>query len=177
LSKYSEELKPHIPELCKMLAIILKDQFPDLKTTVSQFISDFVKIDKKEIGAHSKMIIDSICLNTKHQHSKVRKISTISLIDVLLCDEAANLIDDCIPSLINVSSDKNKEIRKIFVQKMAELMKNLNIIYLKKYQSKLLVLLLNGISDENEEIRKLALKEIEEVGNNIKKLLEDIKPE
>ena len=87
----------------------------------------------------------------KHQHNKKIKISITSLIDLLLCNEAGNLIDECIPSFNAVANDKNKDTRKIFLNKIAELLKKLNSIYLKKYEGKLFVLLLTGISDEDED--------------------------
>jgi len=170
LKKYPNEIKPHISELSKMLGVILKDQFPDIKVSVSQFISELSKEMKDDIGNYAKQIIESLCLNMKHQHNKIRKISTTSLIDLLLCNEAGNLIDECIPSFTIISNDKNKDTRKIFLTKIAELLEKLNSIYLKKYEGKLFVLLLSGISDDDENNQKLARKLIEEVGENIHKL-------
>ena len=170
LKKYPNKLKPHLSDLCKMLGVILKDQFPDIKVSVSQFISELSKEMKDDIGNYAKQIIESLCLNMKHQHNKIRKISTTSLVDLLLCNEAGNLIDECIPSFTIISNDKNKDTRKIFLTKIAELLEKLNSIYLKKYEGKLFVLLLSGISDDDENNQKLARKLIEEVGENIHKL-------
>lgn len=170
LKKYPNEIKPQISDLAKMLGIILKDQFPEIKVQVSILISDLSKIMKDDLGNYAKQIIESICLNMKHQHNKIRKISITSLIDLLLCNEAGNLIDECIPSFNAVANDKNKDTRKIFLNKIAELLKKLNNIYLKKYEGKLFVLLLTGISDEDEDNQKLAKNLIEEVGENIYKL-------
>ena len=153
-----------------MLGVILKDQFPDIKVQVSQLISELSKEMKSEIGNYAKQIVDSLCLNMKHQHNKIRKISTISLVDLLLCNEAGNLIDECIPSFNLISNDKNKETRKIFLSKIAELLKNLNSIYLSKFEGKLFVLLLSGISDDDEDNQKLTKNLIEEVGENIHNL-------
>ena len=170
LKKYPNELKPHLSDLCKMLGVILKDQFPEIKVQVSQLISELSKVMKEEIGNYAKQIIESLCLNMKHQHNKIRKISIISLVDLLLCNEAGNLIDECIPAFTNVSNDKNKDTRKIFLNEIAELLKKLNTIYLKKFEGKLLVLLLSGISDDDKDNQELAKKLIEEVGENIHKL-------
>ena len=170
LKKYPNEIKPHISELSKMLGVILKDQFPEIKVQVSQLISELSKVMKDEIGNYAKQIIESLCLNMKHQHNKIRKISIISLVDLLLCNEAGNLIDECIPAFTNVSNDKNKDTRKIFLNEIAELLKKLNTIYLKKFEGKLLVLLLSGISDDDKDNQDLAKKLIEEVGENIHKL-------
>ena len=170
LKKYPNEIKPHISELAKMLGIILKDQFPDIKVQVSQLISELSKEMKEDIGIYAKQIIESICTNMKHQHNKIRKISIVALVDLLLCNEAGNLIDECIPSFTIISNDKNKETRKIFLTKVAELLEKLNSIYLKKYEGKLFVLLLSGISDDDENNQKLSKQLIEEVGENIHKL-------
>ena len=170
LKKYPNEIKPHMSELAKMLGVILKDQFPDIKVEVSKLISELSKELKADIGIYAKQIIESICLNMKHQHNKIRKISITALVDLLLCNEAGNLIDECIPSFSIICNDKNKDTRKIFLTKIAELLEKLNSIYLKKYEGKLFVLLLSGISDDDEDNRKLAKKLIEEVGENIHKL-------
>ena len=170
LKKYPNEIKPHISELSKMLGVILRDQFPEIKVQVSQLISELAKVMKEEIGNYAKQIIESLCLNMKHQHNKIRKISIISLVDLLLCNEAGNLIDECIPAFTNVSNDKNKETRKIFLNEIAELLKKLNTIYLKKFEGKLFVLLLSGISDDDKDNQELSKKLIEEVGENIHKL-------
>ena len=92
-----------------MLGVILRDQFPEIKVQVSQLISELSKAMKEEIGKYAKQIIESLCLNMKHQHNKIRKISIISLVDLLLCNEAGNLIDECIPAFTAISNDKNKE--------------------------------------------------------------------
>ena len=57
LKKYPNELKPHISDLSKMLGVILKDQFPDIKVSVSQFISELSKEMKDDIGNYAKQII------------------------------------------------------------------------------------------------------------------------
>lgn len=177
LKKYPNELKPHVSDLCKMIGVVLKDQFPELKSQTSSFISELSKVLNKEIGSHAKSIIDSLCLNMAHQHNKIRKISTISLIDLLLCDEAANFIDDCYPSFVLISNDKNKETRKTFLLKISDLLQKINSIYLKKYEAKLFLLLLSGISDEDIDNQNLAKKLIEDVGNNIYKLNQEMEKE
>ena len=58
-----------------MLGVILRDQFPEIKVQASQLISELSKAMKEEIGKYAKQIIESLCLNMKHQHNKIRKIS------------------------------------------------------------------------------------------------------
>ena len=50
LKKYPNEVKPHISDLSKMLGVILKDQFPDIKVHVSQLISELAKEMKMKLG-------------------------------------------------------------------------------------------------------------------------------
>ena len=44
----------------------------------------------------------------KHQHNKIRKISTTSLVDLLLCNEAGNLIDDIYMDVIKAINSNSK---------------------------------------------------------------------
>ena len=52
-------MKPQISDLSKMLGIILKDQFPEIKVQVSQLISEISKVMKDEIGNYAKQIVES----------------------------------------------------------------------------------------------------------------------
>jgi hypothetical protein len=158
-----------------MITILLKDPCPEIKSNLAKFIQNLCKNLNKEIGLHSKGILNSLCLNLKHQHNKIRKITTSALCDLLLCENAGNLIDDCLPSLLIISNDKNHDVRNNFYVNVANLMNNLNIIYLRKYESNLLRLLLNGLCDDKEEIRKKTEELIEQCGNNRKKLAIELK--
>lgn len=166
LAKYPDEFSPVMSELSKMLSVLLRDQFPDIKQNLSKFISTISQKLKKEIGAHSKTILDSLCLNLKHQHNKVRKITITAVVDLLLTENAGLCIDDCIPSLTLISNDKNADVRKTFVNEIAKLIKGLNIVYLKSSEAQLVCLLMSGINDDKEEIRKLSFELIEDVGKN-----------
>lgn len=153
-----------------MLTVLLKDPFPDLKVKLSEFIMKLAVAMKHDLGAHSKGIVSSLCLNLKHQHNKIRKITTTALVDVLLCDNAGSLYDDCVIFFKPISNDKNSDVRKNFYTCIAKLLQNLNIIYLRKCEPSLVMLLLNGLSDEKEDIKKLSEQLLEEAGNNRKKL-------
>ena len=142
-----------------MITILLKDPCPEIKTNLAKFIQNLCKVLNKEIGVHSKGILNSLCLNLKHQHNKIRKITTSALCDLLLC----------------ISNDKNSDVRNNFYINIANLLNKLNIIYLRKYESNLLRLLLNGLSDEKEEIKKKTEELLEECGNNRKKLAIELK--
>ena len=158
-----------------MITILLKDPCLEIKSNLAKFIQNLCKVLNKEIGVHSKGILNSLCLNLKHQHNKIRKITTCALCDLLLCDNAGSLIDECFPSLLNISNDKNSDVRNNFYINIANLLNKLNIIYLRKYESNLLRLLLNGLSDDKEEIKKKTEELLEECGNNRKKLAIELK--
>lgn len=175
LADYKTEFKPVIAEVAKMIAVALKDAFPDMKQSLSKFISNVSLNLKEDIGPHTKQIVDSLCLNLKHQHNKIRKITVVALTDLLLTDNAGICVDDCIPSLTLISTDKNLEVRKTFLTSIAKLIKGLNIIYLKNDEAKLVYLLMSGVSDEKEEIQKMTLELLEEVGNNRLKLALELK--
>ena len=174
LDKYKEEYKSHLSDLAKMISILLKDPCPDIKIKLSEFITKISKEYKHDIGIHSKGIVTSLCLNLKHQHNKIRKITESSLVDILLCDNSGNYIDDCIPYLHILSNDKNAEVRKQFYHSIAKLLENLNIVYLRKSEPALVMLLLNGLSDDKEDIRNMTKKLIEDAGNNRRKLAFEI---
>ena len=55
---------------------------------------------KNETDNYAKQIIESLCLNMKHHHNKIRKKSITFLVDLLLCNEADNLIEECILLLL-----------------------------------------------------------------------------
>ena len=174
LEKYKEEYKSHLTDLSKMISILLKDPCPEVKIKLSEFISKIAIEYKNEIGVHSKGIIISLCLNLKHQHNKIRKITESSLIDILLCDNAGNFLDECIPYLKVLSNDKNTEVRKQFYNSICKLLENLNIVYLRKNEPDLVLLLLNGLSDDKEDIRNITKNLIEDAGNNRRKLAFEI---
>ena len=73
-----------------------------------------------------------------------------------------------------IANDKNSDVRKNFYLSVAKLLENLNIIYLRRSEPSLVMLLLNGLGDEKEDIQKQTADLIEEVGNNRKKLAIEI---
>jgi hypothetical protein len=66
-----------------MLSKFLLDQRPENKIDLSKFIISLADVLKKNIGAHSKNIILSLCKNLKHAHNNVRKITiTVKFINL-----------------------------------------------------------------------------------------------
>ena len=170
LDKYTNEFKSHVSSLSKMLTVLLKDPCPDLKMKLSEFVMIICAKMKNEFGAHAKGVVNSLCLNLKHQHNKIRKITTNAIVDVLLCDNAGMLYDDCVMFLKPLANDKNADVRKNFYIAIAKLLNTLNIIYLRRSEASLVMLLLNGLSDEKGDIKMMVDELIEKVGENRKQL-------
>lgn len=63
-----------------MISKLLLDQCPDVKNKVSESIIKITKVFGNKIGSHSKNICGSLCLNLKHSHNKIRKITLQVLI-------------------------------------------------------------------------------------------------
>ena len=80
MTKYQNDLLPVVSELCSMIGKLLTDTCPEVKIKLSEFISDISSKLSKVIGPHSKAMIISLCMNLKHAHNKVRKISLIVII-------------------------------------------------------------------------------------------------
>ena len=75
--KYPHDLIPIIPELGVMICKLLTDTCPEVKIRLSEFLICLCNNEKlkKLIGVHSKGIVLSLCLNLKHSHNKIRKIT------------------------------------------------------------------------------------------------------
>lgn len=58
-----------------MLAKFLTDQCPEVKTKLSEFLIHICSVLGKNMGPHTKGILNSLCLNLKHSHNKIRKIT------------------------------------------------------------------------------------------------------
>lgn len=170
LDKYTEEFKPQLYELAKMISVLLTDQCPELKVKLSQFIINLTKKLKKDIGIYSKKILSSLSLNLKHQQNKIRKITLNSFTELILCDNAGEFLGDNLDALKVLINDRNYDVRKTFYADIAKMLKSFNIIYLRKYESHLVLFLLNGLSDEKDEIKAQVKEYIEYCGNNRKQL-------
>ncbi len=75
LKKSHKDFLPVIPELCSMLTKFLTDQCPEVKTKLSDFLIHMCSKLGKNMGPHTKGICQSLCLNLKHSHNKIRKIT------------------------------------------------------------------------------------------------------
>ena len=75
LTKSNKDFLPVIPELCAMIAKFLTDQCPEVKIKLSEFLIRLCSVLGKNMGPHTKGITNSLCLNLKHVHNKIRKIT------------------------------------------------------------------------------------------------------
>ena len=66
------------------------------------------------------------------------------------------------------SNDKKADVRNVFYSCTFKLICNLNIVYLRKYESQLVVLLMNGLGDDQNDIVNTCFKYLEEAGRHRK---------
>ncbi len=164
LEKYSNDLLPVISDLSNMITKLLTDSCPEVKILLSDFIIRLCEKLGKSLGPHSKGIINSLSLNLKHAHNKIRKITLLALTEVLICENAAKFFEEATPVLKLISNDKNYDVRKVFYVSIFKLLTNFNIIYLRKFEHFLVIFLMNGLSDEKADIQDICLKYIEDAG-------------
>jgi len=58
-----------------MLSKFLTDQCPEVKIKLSEFLIHLSSELGKKMGPHTKGISNNLCLNLKHSHNKIRKIT------------------------------------------------------------------------------------------------------
>lgn len=75
LTRSEKDFIPVVPELCSMIGKLLNDQCPEVKIKLSEFIIRLSAKLGKVIGPHTKGISNSLSLNLKHSHNKIRKIT------------------------------------------------------------------------------------------------------
>lgn len=75
LINYHQELRPSVPQMCKMISTLLNDPCPEVKIKLSEFIISFCNKLRHDIGPHCKSIVASLNSNLKHSHNKIRKVS------------------------------------------------------------------------------------------------------
>jgi len=75
LKRSHKDFLPLIPEFCNMLAKFLTDQCPEVKIKLSDLLIHLSQVLGKNIGPHTKGICNSLCINLKHSHNKIRKFS------------------------------------------------------------------------------------------------------
>ena len=68
------------------------------------------------------------------------------------------------PSLKITANDKKSDVRNIFYLVIFKLIKNFNIIHLRKYEYQLVIFLMNGLGDEQTDIVNACINYLEEAG-------------
>jgi hypothetical protein len=147
-----------------MIGKLLNDPAPEMKIKLSDFLVTICEQLGKSIGPHSKSIVNGLCINLKHSHNKIRKVSLIALGNVLLCENAGKFFEECYSVLKLLANDKNYDVRKTFYAVVFKLITNFNIIYLRKFEHYLVIFLMNGLNDEKEDIVQNCYQYVEEAG-------------
>jgi hypothetical protein len=66
------------------------------------------------------------------------------------------------------SNDKKPDVRNVFYSCVFKLINNFNIIYLRKYEAQLVILLMNGLGDDQVDIVNICYKYLDEAGEHRK---------
>ena len=75
LKEYPDIFKSCMASVSDVLSKILTDKYPEIKREASELVCLFCVSLPEYIGLNAKSIVKSLCLNIKHQHSKVRKVT------------------------------------------------------------------------------------------------------
>jgi hypothetical protein len=86
------------------------------------------------------------------------------LADCLLCENAGKHFEEAFPFLKIIANDKNFDVRKALYISVFKLITTFNIIYLRKYEHQLVMLMMNGLSDEKSEIQIMCLQNLQDAG-------------
>ena len=129
---------------------------------------------KTKVGHHIKSILQSLIQNTKHQRSKVRRLSVRAIGDTIKADNAAPLLKEIMTQLKPLVNDKIVEVRKELYFVVKEWLTSFDIAYLRMFECDLVLILLAGVGDESPEIAKHCVECLEFYGSNLKKLLVEI---
>lgn len=70
-----EVFKSCMSAVADVLSKVLTDKYPEVKREAAELVSLFCAKLPDYIGLNGKSIVRSLCLNTKHQHAKVRKVT------------------------------------------------------------------------------------------------------
>lgn len=178
--EYYEKIILLIPDLFKIYLTnillfcenILKDNFPESKRKAAEFIIKLADVYPSEIGPNCKNIIINLTKNCKHQHNKIRNISVKCIGRLIVLPNAGKFFNEIEIYLKSLLNDKTKS-NKLEVLEIAKQCVNLfNYGDLKKYETKLLLLLILGVSDPNEEVRNYAINCINNCSKNRKEIYE-----
>eukprot|EP00826_Nyctotherus_ovalis_P017290 TRINITY_DN15082_c0_g3_i1.p2 TRINITY_DN15082_c0_g3~~TRINITY_DN15082_c0_g3_i1.p2 ORF type:complete len:189 (-),score=43.09 TRINITY_DN15082_c0_g3_i1:135-701(-) len=162
--KGAAEFVPRLEEVSSTVSKALLDSNPTMKEDCAIFVNELSKSLKAELGHHAKPILNSLVQNTKHQRSKIRKLSVRAIGELAKTNHAAPLLKDILPQLKPLLNDNIAEVRKELQMVVKEWLESLDM---NMFECELALLLLAGLGDENEEIAQLCVKALEEHGKKI----------
>ena len=142
-----EQFVLHLGPVCKMLGNALTDPNPEMKIQGAKFASHLAQALNKRVGQYFRTTADSMVGNLSHQHSKVRKQTLNGLKDVLACKGAEPFFEHNMQQLKFTMNDRSQDVRAQFYQVLFHWMQQVELSYLKMYESSFVQMLLNGISD------------------------------
>ena len=155
-----------------MLAKALLDQNPDMKNQAARFSGKLATTLGKRVGSYMKAITDSLTQNLAHQHSKVRRETMKGLRDVVVCKGAEPFVEgSTLAQLRFTSNDRSQDVRAEFYKVLFFWMTNMEIMYLRNYESPFVQFLLNGIADDKLDIGPQCITFLEEHGTRMKEAL------
>jgi len=175
VQKNEIEVIPFLTELSAGLSKLLLDANPTMKEECAIFIGLVSQKLKAKIGHHAKNMLLALAQNTKHQRSKVRRLSIRGIGDLIKTDNAPPLLKDIVASLKPLVNDKIVEVRKELYFVVKEWLASFDITYLRMFECDLVLLLLSGVGDESPEIAQHCVDSLEFYGSNLQKLLVEIK--
>uniref|UniRef100_A0A0G4GBI7 Dynein axonemal assembly factor 5 TPR repeats domain-containing protein n=1 Tax=Chromera velia CCMP2878 TaxID=1169474 RepID=A0A0G4GBI7_9ALVE len=156
-----------VSEICQALAKALTDANPDTKKECASICETIgASFDSVKISKTGKPLIQSLCANLQHQHSKVRKCS-LEALRVLLGSEAASVafMDGCKTAIQHAVMDHSVSVRESAVRAAAFWMARLcGSMAGARFEGYLLLLLLQGSADlEDPEVAAAGLEELNRV--------------
>eukprot|EP01022_Parablepharisma_sp_SALTPOND_P026688 TRINITY_DN64634_c3_g1_i1.p3 TRINITY_DN64634_c3_g1~~TRINITY_DN64634_c3_g1_i1.p3 ORF type:complete len:378 (-),score=42.57 TRINITY_DN64634_c3_g1_i1:1351-2385(-) len=174
VEKNEIEVIPFLPELTSALSKVLLDPNPAMKEECAVFLGVLSHKLKAKLGHHSKAVLHSLIQNTKHQRSKVRRLSIRAIGDVIKTENAPPLLKDIIAQLKPLVNDKIADVRKELYTVVREWLASFDITYLRMFECDLVLFLLAGVGDESPEIAQHCVDSLEFYGSNLQKLLVEI---
>jgi len=159
-------------KICTMLAALLEDANPDMKTLAAAFATALALEEQVKAGKYFRETIAKLTLNLQHNHSKVRKATLLALKEVVAAKGAETHADLPLAQLKQNCNDRSSDVRKtLYFDLLPHWLTNVEFETLKIIEKDLIQLLLNGIADEIPEISLKALATLEEYGKNMREAL------
>lgn len=145
------------------------DPYPEIKKETGIVIQKFCKQLPEQIGLNARAILISLAENTRHQHSKVRKLSLETMTALLLVPQGGDSFKEISQFLKPLSTDKSSDVRKATFYQIEQCLMHFNTLDLKSTESKLVQFLQTGLDDDNDGIRKTTLLSLDRCGESIEK--------